>query len=910
MISTVVFSKARPLQLFAYLESLFHYSQLPQSSVNVLYREVDSIPYHDVKESFPEVNWIVEKDFYQDLVSLISCCADYVLWGCDDVFFKSHFNPQICAKALSDHEQLLAFSLRLGKNIQPTQELRKQDGYYVWDWTTSPLTSTGWTYPWEVSASIYRKEDILKVLKLTDSLRNPNLLEGLIATYYFETHGRAWRKQLACFEVSKSITLQINQVQDIYPENEFDISQETEIDQLYRYFRQGKRLDWKFFENCLNVETHVGLPYFKLRDAAQEQSSFHHEPAIFLRGSENLLLHKPPESPENCLELAHALVSRGCSLDAIAWCHHAIALRPQWSKAYQQLGYTHQMWGLWGKNFSIAESAYQRAIQLAPQLAENYYYLGCLYQESGKTNQAIEAYRQALTCDPNLIKVHWSLGNLLQSEGYLSEAIKHHTHMLQLEWSVPIPDYDLAALCNQGHIDVALSYALEVIRRGLQRPDAINICYGLTASFVHQGNYHQAIALGLRILQHQPTFSAMLSLLKEALEKLGRTYESMACLVGMIPHHVVREFAVDSVEVDITFCGKKAADTTCKYSTVSEEIQVYLPPAKGIQAREHQFMIGGAWSYSPKKIVTVSQGRVWSDPSTTAIFSSKDELIEDLSYGNSFLVASSRHLPNLCKFNGRLAVLAIRYSGNYCHWMFEFVGRAALLQKAYPNWEGLDGILIDPAQAGFQVETLRALGIPDHKLIRNGEGTHLKAEELIVPSLFEHWPVFDPETCKTLRNLFLNNGDVEIISGLVQYPKRIYLTRSEATYRRVLNDDEVQSWLAKAGFTAVTLSQFSVREQAALLSRAEVVVAPHGAGLTNLVFCQSGTKILEIFPHTYSQPYYWLLANRCKLIYRYLVGRPLTSQNQNYLFKDLEDIEIDLDDLAQSLKLLSVEISN
>jgi capsular polysaccharide biosynthesis protein len=318
-------------------------------------------------------------------------------------------------------------------------------------------------------------------------------------------------------------------------------------------------------------------------------------------------------------------------------------------------------------------------------------------------------------------------------------------------------------------------------------------------------------------------------------------------------------------------------------------------------------MTGGVWNYSVKRLVKISQGTVWSDPSTTAVFSSAGELLEDLSYGNSFLIGSSRHLPQAHRLNGTLAVLAIRYSENYCHWMFEFIARAALLRDAYPNWEELDGIVLDPTRAGFQVETLKILGIPENKLIFNQEGIYLKADELVVPSPFAHWPVFDPATCQLLRSLFLQNP--KFTQDSAKYPKRIYLTRSEATYRRVLNDAEVQAWLASVGFVSVTLSQMSVAEQATMLSMAEVVVAPHGAGLTNLVFCKPGTKVLEIFPYNYSQPYYWALANQCKLVHRYIVGRPLVEYLQyqtDYDFSDLEDIVVDLNDLAQSLISLSV----
>ncbi|TAD78973.1 MAG: DUF563 domain-containing protein [Oscillatoriales cyanobacterium] len=921
MISTIIFSKERPLQLFAYIESLLHYSGLPERSIYVLYRDVPSTPYSTLQQAFPRVNWIAEQDFYQDLMAIVTACDDYILWGCDDVFFKSPFDPQICVQALAHHEQLLAFSLRLGKNIQPTQPLQAQESYWIWDWTISPLVNTDWTYPWEVSASIYRKGDVVQVLSLTDNLKNPNLLEGLLATYYFETHGRTWRKQLACFEVSKSITLQINQVQDVYIQNEFDRSQSTTIEQLYQYFVAGQRLDWQSFENCLNPKIHVDSQYFRLRDgqsASQPPIPENISSLGILSPSVSQL--QAPQSqptqfrspqapkclePENALELAKIFAAKGCPSEAIAYCEQAIALRPNWAAAYQQLGYVYQ---IWGGHFAQAEVAYRQAIALDPQSGDSCHWLGALYQEAGQIPAAIHSYQQAIARDTSCYPAHWNLGHILRSQGHWAEAIQHHTVVLQAVWDAPTVDYDLVALCNQGLAHLALPYALELLRRNLHHPSAGMVCHGVVNGLLGQGQYAQAITLSLKVLHHQPGFEPLLNVLRESLEKLDRKHDAISCFVGTIPYRLITEFVPDSTDAQVVFRHKNPTGTT--YQDLAAAHQVYWSPAISITPSDHQYMIGGAWSYAPKSLATIEQGQVWSDPRTTAVFSSNREVIEDLSYGNSLLVASSNYLPPVQPFAGTLAVLPIRYSGNYCHWMFEFVARAGLLKSVYPQWDGLDGILIDPAQSKFQQETLQALGLPAHKLIRNTTGIHLKADRLVVPSLFSHWPIFDRDTCQLLRDLFLDAAQPQRATPT----KRIYLTRAEANYRRVLNEPEVIEWLQKSGFVGVTLSELSVREQAALLSEAAVVVAPHGAGLTNLVFCQPGTKVLEIFPKNYSQPYYWALASQCQLIHQYLISRSVTEYGTTvtqaepeYLFNDLEDLVIHLDDLAKALQSLAVD---
>ena len=64
----------------------------------------------------------------------------------------------------------------------------------------------------------------------------------------------------------------------------------------------------------------------------------------------------------------------------------------------------------------------------------------------------------------------------------------------------------------------------------------------------------------------------------------------------------------------------------------------------------------------------------------------------------------------------------------------------------------------------------------------------------------------------------------------------------------------------------------SMQEKVALMSRAEVVVGVCGAGLTNLVFANPGTKVIEIFPPNYIHFTYYILCHQLGLEYYYLVG--------------------------------------
>ena len=58
-----------------------------------------------------------------------------------------------------------------------------------------------------------------------------------------------------------------------------------------------------------------------------------------------------------------------------------------------------------------------------------------------------------------------------------------------------------------------------------------------------------------------------------------------------------------------------------------------------------------------------------------------------------------------------------------------------------------------------------------------------------------------------------------------------------------------------------------------LFRNAEAIVAPHGAGLTNIGYCQSGTAVLELFMDANVKWYFRRLAAVRELNYDCLLGK-------------------------------------
>ena len=78
------------------------------------------------------------------------------------------------------------------------------------------------------------------------------------------------------------------------------------------------------------------------------------------------------------------------------------------------------------------------------------------------------------------------------------------------------------------------------------------------------------------------------------------------------------------------------------------------------------------------------------------------------------------------------------------------------------------------------------------------------------------------------------------------YSDKIYISRADTKKRQILNEKELCSILESDGFETVSLTGLSVLEQIHIFKGARVIVGAHGANLTNTIFCEPGTKIIEI----------------------------------------------------------------
>lgn len=100
----------------------------------------------------------------------------------------------------------------------------------------------------------------------------------------------------------------------------------------------------------------------------------------------------------------------------------------------------------------------------------------------------------------------------------------------------------------------------------------------------------------------------------------------------------------------------------------------------------------------------------------------------------------------------------------------------------------------------------------------------------------------------------------------------LYVLRDDTSHRPLRNEAAVVERCIAAGFTPVRLSFLPMRDQVALFAAARRIVAPHGAGLANLVFCPDQCAVLELHMDRYVNWCFRRLAATMGVRYGCLVG--------------------------------------
>jgi len=301
-ISNIVFTKNRPLQLEAYLESLYRFFPEDIIQTYIIYKpELFSDEYKQLFGKYSDCIVIKESDFHSDCINVIqSANTKYILFGIDDVVFFDSVDFEVIEETFEEHgDDIFGFSLRFSvEGLKKSQELINTttiNGQKVHNlnWTQGNTPTT--RYPFELCATVY-KADLVKMI--INSSRSDNPLARLVflpdsalikllgakfarkvlkkfGFFYSPNTLESWNCrwcQQNCEILPKRLysqkqcatAIQVNMV-NTTTKDSFDGSQDLTVEALNEKYKQDHRLNIEYVAQNKPVNTHCDREYFKLK---------------------------------------------------------------------------------------------------------------------------------------------------------------------------------------------------------------------------------------------------------------------------------------------------------------------------------------------------------------------------------------------------------------------------------------------------------------------------------------------------------------------------------------------------------------------------------------------------------------------------------------------------------------------
>ena len=660
------------------------------------------------------------------------------------------------------------------------------------------------------------------------------------------------------------------------------------------------------FETAICLDPKMALAHHNLGRLWQQQGNLDRAIACFNRVIEL--------EPNNILAYSSYgdAQQRIGNLDSTLDCwRKIIELEPDFVDAYYQSKLTSSP----EDRLEIAKLACARFLQALKQgqkeetihhLWRTYGYMGDVLYEFGGIKQAQLYYQQALKIKPENVELYLKLGNCLTRQQRLDAAVMVYRQGLYLEPNQPQICFQLGKVLERTrHAEQAIDYYEMVLNTQLQESDW------------------------------------------KKLPKLFPTEENKVSLPSQIYHHTqdwVRDCELEDFDY-VQVVWQESTKVQSKTIRSCEAIKITpgstsYPDCGGVNCnkcmgklidRFKPVQLGkNAYRCSLEAetieaglpfVVTIPNGRAWTAPQknswvicdSLAVITPDNYLLGDLSRDYPWFlpgcptperaehsIFEREYIAPVEKIEGKVALLSGLAGHVYYHWMFDILPRLELLRRGEIKFKEIDWFVVNSLSKPYQRETLKLLGIPEAKIIESDLHSHIQASELIVPSFPGYLDWIPEGTIKFLRQAFLPQ-----ISSNLSNRHKIYISRAKAKNRQLINEAEVDRLMAESGFIMVYLEEMTFLEQVSLFANAKTIVAPHGSGLTNLVFCPPDTRVVELFSPNYMRTDYWMISQQLHLQHYYVVGNNFgCSSLRNLMYQNslTEDILVNIDALKLILQ--------
>ncbi len=200
----------------------------------------------------------------------------------------------------------------------------------------------------------------------------------------------------------------------------------------------------------------------------------------------------------------------------------------------------------------------------------------------------------------------------------------------------------------------------------------------------------------------------------------------------------------------------------------------------------------------------------------------------------------------LARVDNAVSILA-GFDENYFHYLTIFLTKFDPSVFYAPQWgdqNQVPFVIAPDALAEYQADSVaRMCNIFGAPRIELEQKACIRVRNLAIPIVSGYGGLFPHPLIK--RSLGLLEKSF-VPRRVADRHRKLYISRRDTRNRRLENEDEVENLVSSCGFEVVCLTGMPLAEQIELFAGATHVIAAHGAGLTNIVFCRPATNILEI----------------------------------------------------------------
>jgi tetratricopeptide (TPR) repeat protein/tRNA A-37 threonylcarbamoyl transferase component Bud32 len=220
--------------------------------------------------------------------------------------------------------------------------------------------------------------------------------------------------------------------------------------------------------------------------------------------------------------LAFSLWKADRPADAVGYYRAALAVRPEATAAYNNLGLALRSLGRHQESIV----AYQQALALDPRHAPAQNNLAVALLDMGRAEEALAASQKALAIHPNLAAALANRGNALRHLGRLDDAIASYKQALVLDPRTKDAHFGLAhAWEDKGEIDEAIRCYRAGVALDPKNAVVLNNLGALLCD--RKGDYHAAVAVFQQALELAPNQARTHYNLGNALQALERLEEAV-----------------------------------------------------------------------------------------------------------------------------------------------------------------------------------------------------------------------------------------------------------------------------------------------------------------------------------------------------------------------------------------------